>query len=493
MEYLKHWRKGLKDEHKLAGEETTRIISTDFLTLCPKYSDTRTVIYIWGIPPIDADCEDGQPQVVDNLDMTEIAGAEADGGMVGSDGNSLPSSSLVCLEEQLAMFGYTDSLTGKPGGPAEGPSAAGAGEGLSRPGAVATRRASIRGAVAPDLAQQASSAAALPPTGRRLNPNNKFTEGPAAFCYPVIITSLDNVRIAHVAVGDVHVLFGAADGAVYSYGQNPYGQLGLGHSIAYAKEPWRVKGIAGPVTTVAAGSLHSAAINAAGDVYCWGDGACVGDGTGEHRFLPTLVPLEGWANSSPVASRPASPAARYAPCPSHSSPPPALAAAVLAAAAAQTMVVTSTGRLYVWGETFFSSFFHVPCFFFDFHAAFVSSSETRSSSSGRRHDGAEVGDGIRVVAGAAEVPDGSSGPLCAAPGSPDRGAACTVEEEAHIVQLEVGHHFALALTSDGRVFGWGDGTYGELGMLGGVGKKAQDLGGGASPLAPRSAALSSAN
>ena len=37
-----------------------------------------------------------------------------------------------------------------------------------------------------------------------------------------------------------------------------------------------------------------------------------------------------------------------------------------------------------------------------------------------------------------------------------------------IVELGVGDHFAMALLSDGGVLGWGDSTYGELGIFPGT-------------------------
>ncbi|PFH34302.1 regulator of chromosome condensation (RCC1) repeat-containing protein [Besnoitia besnoiti] len=73
---------------------------------------------------------------------------------------------------------------------------------------------------------------------------------------------------------------------------------------------------------------------------------------------------------------------------------------VIAARFQQTMAVTEGGHLFVWGETFFANFHPTP-----------------------------------------EI-------LCIFP--------------KLVVQIAIGKHFGLALTDDGLVYGWGDGTYGEL-------------------------------
>ncbi|CBZ55260.1 putative regulator of chromosome condensation domain-containing protein [Neospora caninum Liverpool] len=79
---------------------------------------------------------------------------------------------------------------------------------------------------------------------------------------------------------------------------------------------------------------------------------------------------------------------------------PVDACRVIAARFQQTMAVTEAGHLLVWGDTFFANFHATP-----------------------------------------EV-------LCLFP--------------IPVVQIAIGKHFGLALTDDGQVYGWGDGTYGEL-------------------------------
>ncbi|KEP66016.1 UNVERIFIED_CONTAM: regulator of chromosome condensation (RCC1) repeat-containing protein [Hammondia hammondi] len=91
---------------------------------------------------------------------------------------------------------------------------------------------------------------------------------------------------------------------------------------------------------------------------------------------------------------------RFAPVRLSLATSPGDACRVIAARFQQTAAVSEAGRLLVWGETFFA----------DFHAT-------------------------------PEV-------LCVFP--------------RPVVQVAIGKHFGLALTDDGQVYGWGDGTYGEL-------------------------------
>src|SRR5437762_1952829 len=63
----------------------------------------------------------------------------------------------------------------------------------------------------------------------------------------------------------------AADGTVWAWGDDTYGQLGDGTRADRAL-PVRVGGVRG-VSTVAAGSRHSLAVTGDGSVWAWGDNA----------------------------------------------------------------------------------------------------------------------------------------------------------------------------------------------------------------------------
>ncbi|XP_066574189.1 probable E3 ubiquitin-protein ligase HERC6 [Amia ocellicauda] len=88
---------------------------------------------------------------------------------------------------------------------------------------------------------------------------------------PRIIQALGGIQICQVACGNYHSLALSRDGAVYSWGKNSVGQLGLGKGVPFKLIPSQVVSISGaPVTRVCAGAEHSFAISLSGAVYAWG-------------------------------------------------------------------------------------------------------------------------------------------------------------------------------------------------------------------------------
>ncbi|GCB72637.1 hypothetical protein scyTo_0006396 [Scyliorhinus torazame] len=79
------------------------------------------------------------------------------------------------------------------------------------------------------------------------------------------------VPVMQVTCGRYHSLALSKDGAIYSWGQNTYGQLGLGEGIYSQLQPNRVKSLTGiPIAQIAAGGRHSFALSFSGTVFSWG-------------------------------------------------------------------------------------------------------------------------------------------------------------------------------------------------------------------------------
>uniref|UniRef100_UPI00398EB717 probable E3 ubiquitin-protein ligase HERC6 n=1 Tax=Pristiophorus japonicus TaxID=55135 RepID=UPI00398EB717 len=79
------------------------------------------------------------------------------------------------------------------------------------------------------------------------------------------------VPIVQITCGRYHSLALSRDSAVYSWGQNSYGQLGLGEGIYTQLRPQRVTSLTGiPVAQIAAGGRHSFALSLSGAVFGWG-------------------------------------------------------------------------------------------------------------------------------------------------------------------------------------------------------------------------------
>jgi len=133
-------------------------------------------------------------------------------------------------------------------------------------------------------------------------------------------------RWAQVAAGCSHTLALTADGRLYSWGHNVFGQLGDGTIFTRPQAAAVVLPAgAAAITRIAAGSAHSLALTADGQLYTWGNNAesQLGDGGTMQHSRPVAVALPrkstatGWAQ--------------------------------VAAGASHTLALTTDGQLYGWG------------------------------------------------------------------------------------------------------------------------------------------------
>jgi alpha-tubulin suppressor-like RCC1 family protein len=92
---------------------------------------------------------------------------------------------------------------------------------------------------------------------------------------------VDSVRVISVACGDAHMVCAGDGGGLFGWGANSEGQCGLGFKSPQVLRCERVRGL-DAVAWVAAGSAHTVAMTAEGQIFCWGrdyEGQC-GGGTG---------------------------------------------------------------------------------------------------------------------------------------------------------------------------------------------------------------------
>ena len=89
-----------------------------------------------------------------------------------------------------------------------------------------------------------------------------------------------------IAIGSNHTIALKADGTVWTWGLNNYGQLGNGTKVNSAA-PVKVEGLEG-VIDVAAGDAGSVALLSDGTIKCWGHNADgrIGDGTNVEKLAP---------------------------------------------------------------------------------------------------------------------------------------------------------------------------------------------------------------
>lgn len=106
---------------------------------------------------------------------------------------------------------------------------------------------------------------------------------------PVPVRVKLDESVAQVSIGQGHACAVATSGALYCWGRNTNGQLGLGEGQPeQVRRPLRVLA-EGSFSRVAAGQRHTCAIHATGELSCWGDN----DG-----------PLLGVAATSPIVLLP---------------------------------------------------------------------------------------------------------------------------------------------------------------------------------------------
>ncbi|KAM6916059.1 putative E3 ubiquitin-protein ligase HERC4 [Xenentodon cancila] len=109
---------------------------------------------------------------------------------------------------------------------------------------------------------------------------------------PRNIKSLSDVQIAQVTCGYWHSLSLSRGGQVFSWGQNRYGQLGLGKNGQSYSTPQIIQSLQGiPFAQISAGGAHSFALTPSGAVFGWGCNKFgqLGVNDTNDRCFPTLL------------------------------------------------------------------------------------------------------------------------------------------------------------------------------------------------------------
>lgn len=167
---------------------------------------------------------------------------------------------------------------------------------------------------------------------------------------PRLVKELANVRIVQVACGELHTIMLSDKGRVFTCGDATRGALGLGAADGTITVPTPVHSLRGvPVTRVAAGSFHSLVSTATGGVYAWGQGkhGATGLGSLQIEWLPRRVSGQGNHLLSVMVTE-----VRGVRIPSPRVLRPALTrdGAQVAAGGDTSMCLTAQGHVYVWGR-----------------------------------------------------------------------------------------------------------------------------------------------
>uniref|UniRef100_A0A8C2TBD0 Probable E3 ubiquitin-protein ligase HERC4 n=1 Tax=Coturnix japonica TaxID=93934 RepID=A0A8C2TBD0_COTJA len=98
-----------------------------------------------------------------------------------------------------------------------------------------------------------------------------WTTAPGKIFEPRLVKELGNHDIVQIACGDHHSMALSRGGNLFTWGRNNRGQLGVGSLDPIISEPRLVKGLKGiPLAQIAAGGAHSVVVSLSGAVYSWG-------------------------------------------------------------------------------------------------------------------------------------------------------------------------------------------------------------------------------
>nr|XP_020140155.1 E3 ISG15--protein ligase HERC5-like isoform X1 [Microcebus murinus] len=99
-------------------------------------------------------------------------------------------------------------------------------------------------------------------------------------------------NIIQITCGDYHSLALSKGGELFAWGQNLHGQLGLGSTFPSTPTPQMVDRLAGvPLVQISAGEAHSMALSMSGNIYSWGNNEFgqLGLGHTENKDSPSLI------------------------------------------------------------------------------------------------------------------------------------------------------------------------------------------------------------
>nr|XP_056721744.1 RCC1 domain-containing protein 1 [Euleptes europaea] len=162
------------------------------------------------------------------------------------------------------------------------------------------------------------------------------------------------LRARRLALGHEHAVLLDAAGDLFTWGNGRHGQLGHG-GLEDAAEPRRLEALQGvPMGPVAAGGWHSASVSEAGDLYMWGwnESGQLGLPAKGVPESPVAAPAEADRSGTPSGAQCESPQAAFISIqsfPALLDMPQGTDVSKVSCGSRHTAALTRTGDLYTWG------------------------------------------------------------------------------------------------------------------------------------------------
>jgi len=239
-----------------------------------------------------------------------------------------------------------------------------------------------------------------------------------------------------IATGNEHTC-AVSGGVVYCWGDDSEGQIGNGGGTGSQFATAQQVNVPGVVTQVAAGSTHGCAVNASGDVYCWGAGGDgrLGDGTGNDSDAPVKVIDIGPGELHGTAVQ-------------------------VAGGSSHSCALLSTGAVVCWGKNDTGQLGEGAGISASDSPVSVTTAERfeQIASNDDQVCGVRVGDDAVFCWGAGEYGRQGDG------ATSDNDVPARVGSLTGARHLMIGKHHACAVMSDSGVQCWGRGAQGRLGQ-----------------------------
>ncbi|KAJ3703622.1 hypothetical protein LUZ61_007327 [Rhynchospora tenuis] len=276
------------------------------------------------------------------------------------------------------------------------------------------------------------------------------SKGVADILVPKPLESNISLDVNYVSCGARHAALLTRNGEIFTWGEECKGRLGHGGTVTDSTQPRVVESLMGPglnpLEVVTCGEFHTCAVTTYGELYTWGDGThgALGHGSQVSHWIPKRVsgPLDGLN-------------IRYVSCGTW-----------------HTALVTSTGRLFTFGDGTFGVLGHGnrDSLFIPKEVESLSGLRTVAVACGVWHMAAAV------QVSTSQLPEGGDSGKLFTWGDGDKyrlghgdkdprlKPTCVPSLIEHnFVRVSCGHSVTVGLTSSGELFTMGSTVYGQLG------------------------------